>query len=260
VPAEKGNARNLTNTPGVAERDPAWSPDGRWVAYFSDESGEYALHLRDQNGMGEVKKVSLGNPSSYFYSPKFSPDSKKVVFTDKRLNVWYLDVDKGTLTKVDTNTYENPFSVLDPSWSPDSKWIVYTRQLQNHLCAVFLYSMETGKATQVTDGLSDARYAAFDRNGKYVYFTASTDNGPTTGWLDMSSYPFDTTRSVYAVVLKKSDPSPLSPESDEEKIVDPNAPKTPPGPKPEAVTVTVDLDRSANVWFRCRCRRETTSA
>ena len=243
VPAEKGNARNLTNTPGVAERDPAWSPDGRWVAYFSDESGEYALHLRDQNGMGEVKKIALGNPSSYFYAPKFSPDSKKVVFTDKRLNVWYLDVDKGAMVKVDTNPYENPFSVLDPNWSPDSKWLVYTKQLNNRLCAVFLYSLESGKSTQVTDGLSDARYASFDRNGKYVYFTASTDNGPTTGWLDMSGYPFQTTRSVYAVVLKKSDPSPLSPESDEEKIADPNAPKTPPGAKPEPVVVTIDLDR-----------------
>ena len=243
VPAEKGNARNLTNTPGVAERDPAWSPDGRWVAYFSDESGEYALHLRDQNGMGEVKKIALGNPSSYFYAPKFSPDSKKVVFTDKRLNVWYLDIDKGAMIKVDTNPYENPFSVLDPNWSPDSKWLVYTKQLNNRLCAVFLYSLESGKSTQVTDGLSDARYASFDRNGKYVYFTASTDNGPTTGWLDMSGYPFQTTRSVYAVVLKKSDPSPLSPESDEEKIADPNAPKTPPGAKPEPVVVAIDLDR-----------------
>ena len=243
VPAEKGNARNLTNTPGVAERDPAWSPDGRWVAYFSDESGEYALHLRDQNGMGEVRKIALGNPSSYFYAPKFSPDSKKVVFTDKRLNVWYLDIDKGAMIKVDTNPYENPFSVLDPNWSPDSKWLVYTKQLNNRLCAVFLYSLESGKSTQVTDGLSDARYASFDRNGKYVYFTASTDNGPTTGWLDMSGYPFQTTRSVYAVVLKKSDPSPLSPESDEEKIADPNAPKTPPGAKPEPVVVAIDLDR-----------------
>jgi tricorn protease len=245
VPAEKGNARNLTNTPGVAERDPAWSPDGKWIAYFSDESGEYALHLREQSGMGEVKKISLGNPASYFYSPKFSPDSKKILFTDKRLNVWYLDLEKSTPVKVDTNTYENPFSVLEPNWSPDSKWIVYTKQLRNRLSAVHLYPLETGKATQVTDGLSDSRYAAFDRNGKYVYFTASTDNGQTTGWLDMSSYPFQTTRSVYAVVLKKTDPSPLSPESDEEKIADPNAPATPrgPGTKPEPVTVTIDLDK-----------------
>ena len=242
VPAEKGNARNLTNTPGVAERDPTWSPDGKWIAYFSDESGEYALHLRDQTGMGEVKKISLGNPSSYFYSPKFSPDSKKVLFTDKRLNVWYLDVEKGTPVKVDTNTYENPFPTLNPNWSPDSKWIVYTKQLKNRLGAVHLFSLESGNRTQITDGMSDARNAAFDKSGKYIYFTASTDNGPTTGWLDMSSYPFRTTYSVYAVVLKKTDPSPLAPESDEEKPQEQTPPK-PPGAKPEPVTVTIDLEK-----------------
>jgi tricorn protease len=160
------------------------------------------------------------------------------------LNIWYLDVAKGTPVKVDTNTYENPFPVLDPEWSPDSKWIVYTKQLRNRLGTVQLYSLDTNKATQVTDGLSDARYAAFDRGGKYVYFTASTDNGPTTGWLDLSSASFRTTRSVYAVVLKKTDPSPLSPESDEEKIQDQktDAPK-PPGAKPEPVAVTVDLEK-----------------
>ncbi|CAN5428268.1 S41 family peptidase [soil metagenome] len=244
VPSEKGNARNLTNTSGVAERDPAWSPDGRWIAYFSDESGEYALHLSDQNGMGEVKKISLGNPSTYFYSPKFSPDSKKILFTDKRLNIWYLDFDKGNAVKVDTNTFENPYSVLDPAWSPDSKWIVYTKQLKNRLSAVHLFSLDSGNRTQITDGLSDARYAAFDKGGKYVYFTASTDNGPTTGWLDMSSFPFQTTRSVYTIVLKNTDPSPLSPESDEEKIEEAKA-ETPkkPGAKPEPVTVMIDLDK-----------------
>jgi tricorn protease len=244
VPAEKGNARNLTNSPGVADRSPAWSPDGKWIAYFSDESGEYALHLRDQTGMGEVRKIGLGSPPSYFYSPQFSPDSKKVLFTDKRLNLWYLDIEKGTVAKVDTNRFENPFQVLDPEWSPDSKWIVYTKQLRNRLCAVHVYSLETAKSTQLTDGLSDARSAAFDRNGKYIYFTASTDAGPTTGWLDMSSFPFQTTRGVYAIVLKKTDSSPLSPESDEEKIAEaaPATPK-PPAAKPEPVTVTIDFER-----------------
>ncbi len=227
VPADKGNARNLTNTSGVAERDPAWSPDGKWIAYFSDESGEYALHLRDQSGMGEVKKISLGNPSSYFYSPQFSADSKKILFTDKRLNVLYLDIESGKLTKVDTNTYENPFPTLNPNWSPDGKWIVYTKQLKNRLGAVFVYSLETGKATQITDGLSDARTAAFDRSGKYIYFTASTDAGPTTGWLDMSSFPFQVTRSVYAIVLDDKEPSPLSPESDEEEVKPAATPPTP---------------------------------
>jgi tricorn protease len=218
VPAEKGNARNLTSTPGVMERDPAWSPNGKWIAYFSDESGEYALHLREQSGMGEVKKINLGNPPSFFYSPKWSPDSKKIAYTDKRLNLWYVDVDKGEPVKIDTNTYDNPFPVLDPAWSPDSKWVVYTKQLKNRLATVFIYSLESGKAEQVTDNLSDARYASFDKNGKYVYFTASTDAGPTSGWLDMSSFSHDVTRSVYAVFLSKTDPSPLAPESDEEKV------------------------------------------
>ena len=220
VPAEKGNARNLTNTPGVMERDPAWSPNGKWIAYFSDESGEYALHLRDQSGIGEVKKISLGSPASFYYSPVWSPDSKKIAFADKRLNLWYLEIEKGTPVKVDTNTFDNPFAVLDPSWAPDSKWITYTKQLQNRLCAVFVYSLETGKTHQITDGLSDSRYAVFDKNGKYLYFTSSTDAGPSSGWLDMSSFPHQVTRNVYVAVLKKGQASPLAPESDEEKVAD----------------------------------------
>ena len=241
VPFEKGNARNLTNSPGTADRDPAWSPNGKWIAYFSDESGEYALHLRDQSGIGESKKISLGNPSSYFYTPKWSPDSKKIAYTDKRLNLWYLDIEKGAPIKIDTNPFENPFPVTDVNWSPDNKWIVYTKQLRNRLCAVFVYSIENGKSTQITDGLSDARFPVFDKNGKYIYFTASTDTGPTTGWLDMSGFPFQTSRSVYAVVLSSEDPSPLAPESDEEKIEEdkPQIPKTP-SAKPE-VSVKIDF-------------------
>lgn len=241
VPAEKGDVRNLTKTPGVMERDPAWSPDGKWVAYFSDESGEYALHLREQNGMGEVKKISLGNPSSFFYSPVWSPDSKKIVFTDKRLNVWYVELEKGSPVKVDTNPYENPFSVLEPSWSPDSKWITYTKQLKNHLGAVFVYSLESGKTTQITDGLSDSRFASFDKNGKYLYFTASTDIGPSTGWLDMSSFPHQVTRSVYVAVLAKGEASPLAPESDEEKIGEDKKPQEKPAEKKD-VTVKIDFE------------------
>ena len=244
VPVEKGNARNLTNTPGAMERYPAWSPNGKWIAYFSDESGEYALHLREQSGMGELKKISLGEPPSFFYSPEWSPDSKKIVFTDKRLNLWYVDIEKGAPVKVDTNPFESPFRVTDPNWSPDSKWITYTKQLKNHLCAVFVYSVETGKSAQITDGLSDARYANFDKNGKYLYFTASTNAGPSTGWLDMSSFPYQVTRNVYLVVLKKGDSSPLAPESDEEKIAEEkkdDAPKAP--PKKEEVKVTIDFDR-----------------
>jgi tricorn protease len=216
VPAEKGDARNLTNTTGVAERDPSWSPDGKWIAYFSDESGEYQLHLRDQKGLGEVKKINLGNPPSFFYNPTWSPDSKKIAYSDKRLNVWYVDIEKGTPVKVDT--FNRGGGGVGVSWSPDSRWLTYTKPLKSWYRAIFAYSLEDGKSTQITDGLSDAMSPVFDKSGKYIYFTASTDIGPRVFGFDMSSYPHRPTRSVYVAVLKKTDPSPLAPESDEEKV------------------------------------------
>ena len=224
VPAEKGDVRNLTNTTGVADRDPAWSPDGKWIAYFSDESGEYALHLRQQSGMGEVKKINLGSPPSFFYAPNWSPDSKKIAYADKRLNLWYIDIDKGTPIKVDTSKRGLGFNA---SWSPDSRWIAYTKPVESWYSAVFIYSVEEAKARQITDGLSDATSTSFDKNGKQLYFMASTDIGPRLSGFDMSSNPFQLTRSIYVVVLKKTDPSPLAPESDEEKIAEEKKSETP---------------------------------
>jgi tricorn protease len=215
VPAEKGDIRNITNSPGVADRGPAWSPDGKSIAYFSDESGEYALHLRAQNGLGEVRKINLGIPPSFFYGLTWSPDSKKIVYTDKWLNLWYVELDKPTPVKVDTDYYDG--QGLNPAWSPDNRWIAYTKLLPNHFRAVFVYSLDTQKSTQITDGMSDARFAVFDKNGKYLYFAASTNAGPAIGGLDMSSDGKEVTRSVYVIVLRKDLPSPLAPESDEEK-------------------------------------------
>ncbi len=217
VPAEKGDVRNLTNSSTAADRDPAWSPDGRWIAYFSDESGEYALHLRDQTGRGEVRKIVLTSPPSFYYSPTWSPDSKKVAFFDKRMILWYVPIEKGVPVRVD-ESLGGGAATLAPAWSPDSRWIAYAKMLRSWMRAVFVYSMDDGKAYQVTDGLSDARNPAFDASGKYLYFTASTNIGPTNSGLDMSAYPMLSTRSVYLAVLKKTDPSPLAPESDEEKI------------------------------------------
>ena len=231
VPAEKGDVRNLTNTPGVAERDPAWSPDGKSIAYFSDESGEYALHIRDQNGLGAVKKIDLGKQPAFFYAPVWSPDSKKIAYNDKRLNLWYVDVDHPTPVKLSTDRFDSPLQEFDVQWSPDSKWLTYTLQLENHMRGVFVYSLDSQKATQVTDGMSDAVFPAFDKNGKYLYFTASTNMGLTTGWLDMTSEAHPVTRSVYVAVLRKDLPSPLAPESDEEK---PDAKKDEEAGKPNA--------------------------
>ncbi|HEY3926905.1 MAG TPA: PDZ domain-containing protein [Candidatus Koribacter sp.] len=228
VPSDKGDIRNLTNTTAVEERDPAWSPNGKWIAYFSDKGGEYGLELREQSGMGEPRRIELGKPASFFYSPLWSPDSKKIVYTDKRLNLWYVDVDSGKTVKVDTNPFETPERTFDPGWSPDSQWLTYTKLLQNHLHAVFVYSLASGKAWQVTDGMSDARYAQFDANGKYLYFTASTDLGLAADWLDMSSINRPVSRSVYLTVLSKNEASPLAPESDEEKVAEEKKSTVPP--------------------------------
>ncbi|HEY7352094.1 MAG TPA: protease, partial [Terriglobales bacterium] len=217
IPSDKGDIRNLTHSPAVADRDPAWSPDGRWVAYFSDEPGEYELQLRDQTGLGKVRHINLGNPPSFFYTPVFSPDSKKIVYSDKRMNLWYVDIDKGAPKLVDTDYYEGPS--FSQNWAPDSKWIAYAKQLPSHLHAIYVYSLEQGKSYQITDGMSDALNPVFDKNGKYLYFTASTDTGLTAGqgW-DMSGDERPVTRSAYVAVLANNVPSPLAPESDEEKV------------------------------------------
>jgi tricorn protease len=216
VPAEKGDVRNLTRTPAVADRDPSWSPDGRWIAWFSDESGEYALHVRPPDGLGPVRKIDLGQPPSFFYSPRWSPDSKKIAYADKRMNLWVVDLDKPVPIKIDSDLYDTPFHYLDPAWSPDSQWIAYTKQLRNYLRAIFVYSLAEKKGRPVTDGRSDASSPRFDRSGKYVFFIASTSAGLSQGWLDMTSMARSLTSSVYAAVLRKDVPSPVAPESDEE--------------------------------------------
>jgi tricorn protease len=221
VPAEKGDIRDLTRTPSVEDRDPAWSPDGKSIAYFSDESGEYALHIVDQSGLGTIKKIDLGNPPSFFYNPLWSPDSKKIAYTDKRLNLWYVEVEKGTPVKVATELFEDPSSSMNPAWSPDSKWLTYTKFVPSHFHTVFVYSVENAKESQITDGTGDSRYPVFDRDGKSLYFTSSTDIGLSNAWLDLSSFQHPLIRNVYAVVLKKGDPNPVEPQSDEEKIAKP---------------------------------------
>ncbi len=214
VPAEKGDIRNLSNAPGAADRDPAWSPDGKSIAYFTDESGEYELKIVPQDGRGAVKKFKLGDATSFFYGPTWSPDGKKISYGDKRLHLWYIDLETGKSTKVDTAPYDDEVPVA-ASWSPDSKWLAYPRQLKNYLSAIFVHSLEAGKSFQVTDGMSDARHPAFDKSGKYLFFTASTDIGPSVG-SGMSVLNRPVTRSAYVVVLNEDDPSPLAPETGDE--------------------------------------------
>src|SRR4029077_3451211 len=107
----------------------------------------------DQSGFGAVKKIGLGEPPSFFYGPTWSPDSKKIAYTDKRLNFWYVDVEKGRRVKVDTDRFEDPGVTLGVEWPPDSKWLTYSKFLESHLRSAFVYSLETGKVSQITAGL-----------------------------------------------------------------------------------------------------------
>ena len=255
VPVEKGDARNLTESAAVMERDPAWSPDGKWIAFFSDESGEYDLHLRDSTGKAETRKIRLENKPSFYFRPRWSPDSRKLAYLDVHLGTWYVDIDDQKPVKVDKDRYLSSPAERTPSWSPDSKWLAYTKRLPNYMSAVFLYSLGDRKATQITDGLSDARYPVFDADGKYLYFTASTDSGPSLE-ADIRSAVQPVSRSVYLIVLSRTDPSPFAPESDEETGLKPagdsaSGPGAPDAQKPSTAPaaaaaskdVRIDLER-----------------
>jgi tricorn protease len=215
-PAEKGEIRNLTATSGSAERDPAWSPDGKSIAYFSDASGEYQLYIRDQGGLQPAKLIDLGPEPSFFYTPRWSPDSKHIAFSDKHLRLWYVDVAGGRPVRIDTGIRGGFDSPMEYSWSPDSQWLAYTRDLESQTRAIFFYSLATHSSKQITDGMSNALHPVFDPSGHYLYFTASTNNGPSDAGIDLSALDRATTSSAYVVVLSRDGASPVPPESDEE--------------------------------------------
>jgi tricorn protease len=224
VAAKHGPTRDITNTPGVSEREPAWSPDGQSIAYFSDESGLYALHVAAQAGSSQsggaaVKKFALASEPAYYFAPKWSPDSKRIAFHDNRLNTYMLDTTNGKLITIGDKNVFGGFSngSFDLAWSPDSKWIAYPRSLANHLHALFLYSVETGQSTQVTSEMADSRLPAFDRDGKFLFFIASTNSGATSDGLDMTSDLYQVTSNIYAVVLAADQASPIAPELEDEK-------------------------------------------
>ena len=215
VPAEKGDVRNLSNSSAAADRDPAWSPDGKYVSYFSDKSGEYELVIEAQDGLSPPREIALESPTHY-YTPAWSPDSKKILYTDTNLKLWVLDVETGKAKVVGRDPWMVPQRTMNPAWSPDSKWIAYASHLNSLYKAIFISNAETGDVKQVTDGLADTTWPVFDASGKYLWFFASTDFGMRSQWLDMTSYDHTTTFGLYLAVLKKGEPSPLLPESDED--------------------------------------------
>ncbi len=218
VPAEKGDVRNLTRDAGAAERAPAWAPDGEHIAWFSDAGAEYQLVIADQYGENR-RTIALPDPT-FYYTPVWSPDSKHLAFGDANRDLWVVDVEAGSPTRIDNEGFAHPQRLIYPEWSPDSKWIAYTKRLESEYNAIFVYSLDSGESTQLTDGLSDSRSPAWDKSGKYLYFLASTNYGLNVGWLDLSSLERPLTFAVYMIVLAADEPSPLLPESDDEEVED----------------------------------------
>ena len=217
VPAENGDPRNLTDTVGVHERDPAWSPDGASIAYFSDEGGEYRLHIVPQDGRGEVRQLDLmGN--GFYQWPTWSPDSSKISYTDNAWGLYVLDVASGVSSKIMEEPQYGPQKTIAQSWSPDSKWLAYTQATTADFRRVWLYSVDDGTSHPVTDGLSDTSEPVFDASGDYLYFISSTDAGPVRQWFAMSGADMEAENDIYLVVLAKGVESPLKALSDEEVV------------------------------------------
>ncbi len=215
VPGEKGDVRNLTRSPGAADHAPAWSPDGKTIAWFSDASGEYRLMIGTQDGLEKPREIQFEKPT-YFYDLSWSPDGKYLSFTDAGRNLLLVTVATGQVTRADGDNYAHPERSLIPVWSPDSRWIAYAKRQVSQFRTLMVYSVADGKVRQLTDGLSDVSSPAWDAGGKYLYFLASTDYGLGSGWLDLSSYDRHIRQAVYLAVLSSDTPSPLLPESDEE--------------------------------------------
>jgi tricorn protease len=198
--------------------------------------------VREHNAHGDVRKFRLSDQPGFYYTPVWSPDSRKIAFTDKRLHVGYVELESGKVTLVDRDRYDGPRRIRHVAWSPDSMWLAYTKQMPSTLRAVFFYSLATGKSHQITDGLSDATVPLFDKDGKYLYFLASTDTGLNVGWRDMSAFFRTITNSVYLVVLDKNLPSPLAPESDEEKASAGETAKSEPARQTAPQEIRIDLE------------------
>ncbi len=215
VPAEKGDPRDLTRTPGAHEREPAWSPDGKSIAYFTDASGDYALAVRPADGKGEARAYPLGG-AGFYRGAAWSPDSKRIAFRDNSRTISVIELATGTVGTVGSDAVYGPVDALTYAWSPDSKWLAYAVANRAMFRSVWLYSVDDGAKHRLTDGLAEAVEPTFDASGKYLYFLASTDAGPVKNWFDQSNADTQATFSAFACVLARDTPNPLAKKEDEE--------------------------------------------
>ncbi|MBK7258786.1 MAG: PD40 domain-containing protein [Ignavibacteriae bacterium] len=213
VPAEHGPTRNLTATPGVHERNSKWSPDGRWIAYVSDATGEDEIYIVPQDGSGPAIQLSKGG-DTYKYQIAWSPDSKKILWADKKQRLQFVDVDTKAVTVV---ARSKDWEFTDYSWSPDSKWIAFARPEEKRMTTIQLYSVEKGTTHEVTDGWFSSGEPVFSADGKYLFFVSARTFNPTYGQTEFNHVYLDMSQ-IYLVTLAADTPSPFAPKSDEVKI------------------------------------------
>jgi len=218
IPSEKGDPNNMTQTQGVHEKFPAWSPDGKSIAYFSDESGEYALHVEDIED-NSVKKIKL-NGAGFYAFPHWSPDSKKIAFVDNSRSIYVAEIASSKTTKIAADEMYTPgiYRELFGDWSYDSNWIAYTALNESNFEQAYLYSVSENKSYAVTDGYATVTNPVFDPSGKYLYMLSSTDSGPVVNWFDQSNNDTELSYSMYLVTLQKEVTSPFAKENDIEAI------------------------------------------
>ncbi len=210
VPAKDGSTRNLTQTPGIHEKYVAWSPDGKWIAYFSDRTGEDELYIMPQDGMG--KEIRITSDGKVFrVPPVWSPDSKKLLYADKETRLFYVDIEEKKPAQIDKGKYAD---LTDYNWAPDSKWVVYSKAAENQNGVIYLYSLADKKITPVTTSFTNSWNPVFDPGGKYLYFLSTRDYNEVLGVYDVEFSNPKATR-VYVVTLRSDLPSPFAPKSDE---------------------------------------------
>jgi tricorn protease len=241
VPAEKGDHRQLTLSSDSHERSPAWSPDGRSIAYFSDAGGEYQLHIAVSDGGGDVRTIPVEG-HGFYDNPVWSPDGSKIAYTDNSWSLYVLDVESGRSTLVASEPLYGPSKFIRGAWSPDSRWLAYTLGGGTGFRQVHIYSVEDGESHAVTEGLGDVSEPVFDAGGKYLYFFASTDAGPLRDWFAMSNNDMEVSGTLYLAVLQRGVESPLKPESDEEPAADAGEEVEEGGDEAEDDEVTIDFD------------------
>jgi tricorn protease len=236
VPAKYGNTRNLTGTPGVHERNGLWSPDGRWISYISDQTGEDEIWILPQDGKGEAKQLTSGG-DTYKYQPVWSPDSKKLLWADKKLRLQYVDVDSRKVTQVAQAT---SWEFSGYVWSPDSKWIAFARPEEKRMTTIQLYSLDSKETTEVTDGWFVSYAPSFSSDGKYLFFISNRTFNPTYGQTEWN-HVYNDMAGIFLVTLAAETRSPFEPKSDEVKVKETERTEGKPDTKaPAAVPVRVD--------------------